>query len=178
MVTDLVRPLVARLAAFEAEAHGVLAAHESSRSRVVIIEDSYRQLAALSVQQDDLLRQALRCAENGLFRAAHVMAWAAFMDFIEEKLQSDGLAKLRARYSAWAGKDIAEMREHVSEYQLLEATRELGLCTKNETKALHGLLQRRNECAHPSDYHPGLNETLGYLAELLQRIALLQPRTL
>ncbi len=49
---------------------------------------------------------------------------------------------------------------------------------KNEARALHGLLQRRNECAHSTDYYPGLNETLGYLAELFQRVTLLQPRTL
>ena len=177
-MTDLVPFWVSRLAAFESEAHASLATHESSRSRVVILEDTYRQLAALSVRQDDLMRQALRCAENGLYRAAHVMAWAAFMDFVEEKLQSDGLAKLRARYPSWQGKDIAEMREYVPEFQFLEATRELGLCTKNEAKALQGLLQRRNECAHPTDYYPGLNETLGYLAELFQRVTLLQPRTL
>jgi hypothetical protein len=41
-------------------------------------------------------------------------------------------------------------------------------------KALHGLLNRRNECAHPSDYFPNFNETLGYLAELFQRVAFLQ----
>ena len=43
---------------------------------------------------------------------------------------------------------------------------------------LHGLLTRRNECAHPSTYLPGLNETLGYIAETLNRIEYLQPRSL
>ena len=43
-------------------------------------------------------------------------------------------------------------------------------------KALHGLLNRRNECAHPSDYFPDLNETLGYLSELFQRIEYLERR--
>jgi hypothetical protein len=43
-------------------------------------------------------------------------------------------------------------------------------------KALHGLLSRRNECAHASDYFPDLNETLGYVVELFQRIAYLQKR--
>ena len=31
--------------------------------------------------------------ENELYRASHVMVWAGFMDFLEEKLGSDGFAK-------------------------------------------------------------------------------------
>ena len=169
---------VARLATLEAEAHAILASHESSRSRVVVVEETYRKLSAMSVRQDELMRQALRCAEHGLYRAAHVMAWVAFMDLMEEKLASDGLVKLRARFPAWRGRDIAEMSEYVPEFQFLAAARELGLCTKNETRVLHGLLQRRNDCAHPSGYNPGLNETLGYVTELLNHMALLHPKTL
>jgi hypothetical protein len=63
-------------------------------------------------------------------------------------------------------------------FQLIEAARDLGLCTRTEMKALHGLLNKRNECAHPSDYFPLVNETLGYVAEVLQRIGQLQLRRL
>ncbi len=45
-------------------------------------------------------------------------------------------------------------------------------------KALHGLLNKRNECAHPEDYYPSLNDTLGYLDEIFKRIGMLQSRTL
>ncbi len=61
---------------------------------------------------------------------------------------------------------------------MIEAARDVGLCRKNEVKALLGLLNKRNECAHPSDFYPGLNHTLGFVSELLQRIERLQPRTL
>ncbi len=124
------------------------------------------------------MKQSLRCTEEGLYRAAHVMAWAAFMDFLEEKFQSDGLVKLRAARTAWKGKNIEEVREYVNEYQLVEACQDLGLSTKNEVKALLGLLNKRNECAHPSNYYPQLNETLGYISEVIQRIKTLQPKTL
>jgi len=116
--------------------------------------------------------------ENGLFRAAHVMGWAAFMDFLEEKFQSDGLAKLRAARLSWKGATIEEMREYVPERQLVEATKDLGLATKNEMGALVALLNRRNDCAHPSSYYPQLNETLGYLSEVMQRISHLKDKTL
>ena len=124
------------------------------------------------------MRQALRCVENELFRAAHVMAWAAFMDFLEEKLASDGLAKVRNVRATWKAKSIEELREHQPEYQIVDVAQAIGLCGKSETKALLGLLNKRNECAHPSGYYPHLNETLGYISELLQRLGRLAPKTL
>jgi hypothetical protein len=175
---EILTELVSKARAFEQEAHAILAVHETSVSRVVLLEDTYSQLSDLSLRQDGLIRQALRCIENALFRAAHVMAWAGFIDFVEEKLASDGLKKLRQARPNWRIKTMVELRERVPEYQLIEACRDVGLCSKNETKALLGLLNKRNECAHPSNYFPGLNESLGYISELLQRIELLQDRQL
>lgn len=176
---DRIRELISSARDFERQAHALLAIYESSsKSRVVVLEETYRSLGALNLRQDDLMKQALRCTEAGLFRAAHVMAWAAFMDFLEEKYQSDGLVKLRSARTAWKGKNIEEMREYVNEYQLVEASQDLGLSSKNEVKALHGLLNKRNECAHPSNYYPQLNDTLGYISEVLQRITTIKPKTL
>lgn len=170
--------LLGRIRAFEREAHGILAVHEAAPSRLVLLEDTYKKLGALALSQDDLLRQALRCIENELYRAAHVMAWAAFMDFLEEKLASDGLVRVRALRPAWKASSVEELRDNVIEYQLLEVARDLGLCGKTEAKALQGLLSKRNECAHPSAYFPSMNETLGYVTEVLNRISTLQPKTL
>lgn len=174
----LLRDWSARVAAFEREAHSILGQHESSKSRVVLLDDTYSRLNALNLRQDDLMRQALRCAEEGVYRAAHVMAWAAFMDYLEEKLTADGLVKLKTLRPSWKGATMDEMREYVPERQLVEATQPLGLCTKNQMNALVSLLNRRNECAHPSTYYPGLNETLGYISEVLQRLQTLMPKSL
>jgi hypothetical protein len=100
------------------------------------------------------------------------------MDLLEEKLASDGLVKLRAAKAAWKAGSVEELRETAVEYQLIEAAKELGLCTKTEMKALHGMLNKRNECAHPNDFFPDMNITLGYISELLTRVATLQPKTL
>lgn len=167
-----------KIRAFEREAHNILSTHEASASRIILLEDTYKELSALSIRQDELFRQALRCVENGLFRAAHVMAWAGFMDFLEEKLSSDGFKKLKLARPNWQITTVENLREQVPEYQLIEATKDVKLCTKNEVKALIGLLNKRNECAHPSNYFPGLNETLGYVSEILQRLHHLQPKML
>ncbi len=173
---DEIRAVVERVRLFEQEAHSILGVHEASKSRVVLLEDTYNQLGTLSLKQDELFRQALQCMENSLFRAAHVMAWAGFVDFLEDKLESDGFKKLHAARSRWKFNTVEDLRERYSEHAIVEASRDAGLCGKNETKALLGLLTRRNECAHPSDYIPGLNETLGYISELFHRIETLRAK--
>lgn len=170
---------IARARRFEIAAHEILGKHEDSEaSRVFILETVYDRLAVLNLRQDDMLKQALRCAENGLYRAAHVMAWAACMDYIEEKLSADGLAALRSAHPKWVGRDMHEIAESVPEFQLVESLEAVGLSSKSEKNALIGLLRRRNECAHPTGYLPRINETLGYIDEVLQRIQRLAPRSL
>uniref|UniRef100_UPI001C5BCF17 hypothetical protein n=1 Tax=Archaeoglobus fulgidus TaxID=2234 RepID=UPI001C5BCF17 len=62
------------------------------------------------------------------------------------------------------------------DFQIFEAAKDVGILNKSDMKTLQGLLSKRNECAHPSDYFPDLNETLGYISELLKRIKILQMR--
>jgi hypothetical protein len=168
--------VIQRTRAFERQAHEILSHAESAISRVITLEDSYKKLSGLSIKQDELFRQALRCIEHGLYRAAHVMVWAGFMDFIEEKLSIRKMKKLKIARSNWNYASMEELRENVSEYQIIEACKDVKLCRKNEVKALHGLLNKRNECAHPSDFYPLLNETLGFISELMQRVKNLKPR--
>jgi hypothetical protein len=171
-----IEDILRKVKVFEQEAHTILAQHETSPSRLILLEDTYGKLNKLSLQQDDLLRQALRCVENELYRAAHVMSWAAFMDFLEEKLASDGFNKLRNIRPIWKTSSVEDLRDNHVEFQIIEVAKDLGLYTKTEMKALHGLLNKRNECAHPSSYFPGLNESLGYVSELINRIDMLQQR--
>jgi hypothetical protein len=174
---EILRNLLVRAHAFENAAHRILAKHETTVYRVITIEDTYRTLTGLSIQQDRLFRDALRCVESQLFRAAHVMAWAAFIDYLEDKMVAEYLADIQAARSRWAFSNKEELREQATEHQLIIVCREIRLFTKNEEKAFHGLLNTRNECAHPSEYNPALNETLGYISQLLNRISTLQPKT-
>lgn len=107
------------------------------------------------------------------------MAWAVLIDMIEQKLASDGLMKVHAARPSW-GKfaTIDELRENVHEHQFIEVAREVKLISKTEAKSLLGLLAKRNECAHPSGFTPGLNDSLGYVADVLNRIEKLSQRTL
>ncbi|MEE9554187.1 MAG: hypothetical protein V3W18_07810 [candidate division Zixibacteria bacterium] len=158
---------------FVGEAHKILSIQESSTSRVIVLDKTYKQLAVLSLKQDELIRQALRCVENKLYRASHVIAWAAIMDFIEEKISTNGLKELTMIRPKWKTSSLEELREYHSEYQIIEAGRDLSLYGKNMCKALLGFLNTRNECAHPSNYYPDMNETLGYISNILNRIKMI-----
>jgi hypothetical protein len=170
--------LIEKVRLFERRAHSIPATHEASKSRIVVLGETYSKLKGLSLKQDDLLRQSLRCIETGLFRAAHVMGWAGFIDFIEEKLASDGFKKVKGVRPKWSIATVEDLRENYADFQVIEVAKLVGICNKTEMKALHGLLNKRNESAHPSDYFPDLNETLGYLSEILHRIQAIQPRRL
>lgn len=157
---------------FQEEVHQQLAKYEgSAKSRVISLRESYARLAGLSLQQDELFRQAMQCVEQGIYRAAIVMAWAAFMDVLEQKLGEDGYAKVRAAKSGWSKLlTVEDLHEITNDFQVIETAKDLKVLNKSEMKTIHGLLSKRNECAHPSGYTTDLNESLGYVAELLNRV--------
>jgi hypothetical protein len=82
---------------------------------------------------------------------------------------------VRCKRLALSGTSPPEDLREWGEFAVIEAGKEAGAYSKTTMKALHGLLNRRNECAHPSEYFPDLNETLGYIGELFKRIKQLQP---
>lgn len=159
--------------AYEAEAGTILSSVESSKARRFTLEVSYKRLDSLSLKQDDLFRQSFRCIEHELYRAAHVIAWAAFMDFLHVYLASGWLAAVQSARPKWKVKQAEDLRNW-SDHQVIETCTEVKMVSKTVMKGLHGLLNKRNECAHPEDYYPGLNDTLGYMDELFKRIEHIQ----
>ena len=165
------------LQAFQKEAHEILAKYGSPSARVVTLHELRASLRGLSLRQDDLFEQAIKCAENELFYAAHVMSWVAFIDFLQQKLASDKLVAVHAARPKWyRWKTIEELRENVRDYQLVEVAKDLALVTKNDMKSLHGQLARRNDCAHPSSYEPTMNSAIGYIDELLRQVGKIQQK--
>jgi hypothetical protein len=161
--------------ALKVEAEQILGQVESSKARRVTLDASYKNLGNLSLKQDDLFRQALRCVEFELYRAAHVMAWAAFVDFLHQYLVDKRLQQLQAARPKWNVIHAEDLRLY-TDYQVIEVAAVVGLLTKPVSKGLQGLLSKRNECAHPEDYFPGLNDTLGYIDELFKRAEFIRDR--
>lgn len=165
--------LLGKVVALNAEAQRILATHEAPPARTITLEDSYKRLGALSLEQRELFLESLRAVETELFRAAHVLAWAGFVDFLHNHLAADGLVAVNAARPKWNLTTADDLRER-ADYHVIKAAKEAGFYPKSVMKALHGLLTKRNESAHPSEYFPDFNETLGYMSELFQRIAYLQ----
>ncbi len=177
MTDRLLDEALRRVADLEVDARSLLGKYEAAPERVVTLEQSYDRLSALSVDQDELFREALRAVEAGLFRAAHVLAWAGFVDFLHNYLWDHyraGLVTERPKWSLTSAEDLREQTDH----SVIEAGRQISAYSKTPMKALHGLLNTRNECAHPSDFFPDLNDALGYMSSLFKRIDFLQCKIL
>lgn len=158
----------------QVELSKLLAKREKSLHRVMTLTESYEKLTKLNLKQDKLFREALQCAEHGLYRSAHVTSFAALMDFVHEWIATDKkrLLVIQENYPTWNIKQAADLREQ-KDYTLFEVLKKQGLITNSMMKALQGLLAKRNECAHPEEYEPGINDTLGYLDEVMKRMAVL-----
>lgn len=153
----------------ERDLRSILATHEASSDRVVSLEGSYSKLSGLSLDQDELFRESLRAIEQELYRAAHVLAWAGFIDWLHEQLIAGYLKPLNAARPKWSIKKAEDLRNW-GDFQVIEAGKDVKMYAAATMRALHGYLDRRNECAHPSDFFPDLNMTLGYVADLFDRI--------
>ena len=170
MLEDILR----RVSSFQKEAHLVLSVDETALSRVVILDNTYNNLRKMSLKQDELLRQALRCVENELYRAAHILAWTALMDLTETILASDNFRKLNVVRSKWNVLSLDDLRDNWTEFQIIETCKDLKLMSKGEVRMVHGFLGKRNLCAHPSDFFPDYNQTLGYIADILSTMKTLR----
>jgi hypothetical protein len=121
--------------AFSNSAHNILSKHETSKSRVIVLEDTYKKLESLSIKQDDLFRQSLRCMENELYRAAHLMAWAGLVDFFEEVLVKSNFIQINKVRAKWNIKSIYDLREKFPDSQIIDAMRDANYFTKNDSKS-------------------------------------------
>jgi len=175
---DLILRFQKKLLDFNQDAHQILGIHEgASKSRVIVLRrDSYKRLQKLSIKQQALFEESLGCAEAGHFRSAIILAWVGFMSFVLDKVDAHGLQNLAKQGSSWNHKTIEEVSEKHADYRIFEALRDTGLFTGKETTAFHGLLSRRNECAHPSSHTPDANQALGYISEIFSRIEQVQKK--
>jgi hypothetical protein len=65
------------------------------------LEGSYSTLQNLSLDQDQIFRESLQALEGKLFQAAHVLAWAAFVDYLHGYLIPEYLGALQTARPKW-----------------------------------------------------------------------------
>ena len=151
---------------FRKEANALLSKHETSVTRVLDMQKTLKQIASLNLKQQYLLDEAVDCIQHESFRAAHVIAWAAMADYLEEWLIEDKKGNLVQHRPNWNITSVEAMMEKTGEHDVIVTLRVCGYIKKNTEQSLIALLKRRNLCAHPTGYDPDLNMTVGFVSEL------------
>lgn len=168
---DLIEHIRISASTFETEAKVILAKCEDSTTRVISVSSSREKLKNLSIVGKVYLEEALGSVERGFYLSAIITSWVAFIDTLEEKIAEKNFSNLHAIGAPWTNySSLEDLREFVSEHSLIEVAHKMKLLSKTEKKAIHGLLAKRNEVAHPSGYIPDMNESLGYISEIMKRI--------
>ncbi|BBL72605.1 hypothetical protein [Methylogaea oryzae] len=157
-------------------AHVVLATHEQSASRVILLEDLVKKLSVAPVDVQDYFREATTCLEQGLYRSGVVLAWAGHFHVFSETLFLKHEAEIRSARPKWMFKDLPDLKEQVAEAHLLDVGKEVKFIGKAVLRVLQGQLSVRNQCAHPTLYRPSMNSAIGYVDEMVrQTLGYIQP---
>lgn len=160
---------VNKVARAEKEAHSILAQHEVSNSRVILLEDLIKKISGSPVDVQDYFKEAIRCLEIGVNRAAIVFSWAGHFHVLSEKLFNNHESDIRLKRPKWNFSDLVELKEKYPESQILDIAKDVNYVKKAELKILQGQLSKRNQCAHPTLYQPSLNTAVGYVDEMIRQ---------
>jgi len=116
--------------------------------------------------EQEYLKEAVECAEQGHFRAAIILGWAAAVDRIQQIIMKNGLEKFNnasvrmsaistGRYKRFKKKfniqNLSDLRMTVFDNDLLWILEFIGLVDGNEHEKLEICLTMRNTCAHPGE---------------------------
>ncbi len=151
------------------EAHAILSIHESSPSRVVLLEELVKKLSGTPIDVQEYFKESIKCLESGLFRAAVVFSWAGHFDVYSEYLYRTHEADIRLIRKNWGFKDVVELREKYAESQILDVGKDVNFINKAKLRILQGQLSQRNSCAHPTMYKPSMNATIGYVDQMVSQ---------
>lgn len=160
-------PLVRKSRLAEKAAHDVLSQHELSSSRIIHLEALSKRLSGAPVDVQNYFKEAITCLEQGLYRAAIVMAWAGHFNVFFEALYQKHEANIRNERPKWKFKDLSELKESYAEAQLLEVAKAVKFIKRAELRIMDGQLSVRNQCAHPTMYRPSHNSSIGYVDEMI-----------
>lgn len=171
-----VLPLVRKSRLAKKAAHEVLSQHELSSSRIIHLEALSKRLSGAPVDVQNYFKEAITCLEQGLYRAAIVMAWAGHFNVFFEALYQKHEAEIRNARPRWSFKDLGELKESHAEAHLLEVAKVVQFIKRAELRIMDGQLSVRNQCAHPTMYRPSHNSAIGYVDEMItQTIKYIKP---
>ena len=165
----LLRDLVDEVTALDADHRTVVGAVAKTKARAATVEAALHTIHGLTTRQTDLLTEAALAIRFGLYRSAFVSAFAAVADELTERIDRKGHLATIAAARRWKLTTVEDLQDQ-SDFNVAEAAKDATTISKAQMKSFHGLLHRRNQCAHPSGYTPTLDEALGYVSEVVRLI--------
>jgi hypothetical protein len=165
----LLRRVIDEVGALERDHNAVLANVQRSKARAATVEATLSAISTLSPRQSDLLTEAALAVKYQLYRSATVASFAAVVDALHQRIDRKGHVAIIAAARKWKLATVDDLQEYAN-HQVAEAARDAATISKAQMKSVHGLLHRRNQCAHPTGYSPTLDEALGFISEALALI--------
>ncbi|WP_139184206.1 hypothetical protein [Tsukamurella pulmonis] len=127
----------------------------------------------------DYLREAVSAYENGLYRAAILMTWAATIEHLYGVVagRKNGVKDIQAKNLSRYGssKNYREVKKsddllYLSESQFIQLGEDVGMYNRNARQVLIERLNLRNRCGHPTGYKPGREEAVVFIESLTLNI--------
>jgi hypothetical protein len=138
--------------------------------------DVLREVAVLSAMSSSEFGTAHKALEQNLLRPAHVAAWNGYVALAIMRLADNDFDDLRKARPKWTGSSVEELAMRTPGRALIDLLVEFYLVDADQEFALAELLQRRNDCAHPTSFEPTIEQTTAYLDEILTRALALAKR--
>ena len=146
---------------------------EAPRAALQSLEDA---VAGAPAGYRPYLEEAVACYDNGLFRAAILMVWAAVMEHLYMTAAShrNGIRSFETVNKSRFGtsKNYRQIKKrddflYLRDRDFIQLAEDAGMLNKTARILLHEQLDLRNRCGHPTKYKPGREETVIFIESLL-----------
>lgn len=160
-------------------AYGSPIADTTRQSPRAALESLEEAVADAPAEFREYLKEALGCYNNGLFRAAVLMVWAATMQhlYMVASRRPGGLKAFEAANLKRLGgsKNYRKIRKgddflYLRDWDFIQFGEDAGMFNRNLRRKLHQRLELRNDCGHPTKYKPGRDETVVFIESLILNV--------
>lgn len=142
--------------------------------------ESLRQAATRAPSEySEYLNEAVTCYENGLYRAAILMVWAATVEHLYGVVSNhrNGFREFethnQARYGSSNNYHRIRKKDdflYLREQQFIQLAEDAGMINRNARELLNDRLKLRNLCGHPTQYQPGREESVVFVESLMLNV--------
>lgn len=121
--------------------------------------------------EKEFLMEAVRCLENGAYRAGIIFIWNYAIRTIHHRLLKHSLNSLNTavknHYPNAKNIKTEDDFAYIKESIVLKAAQDLGEFDKNQKQVLEKWLDERNFCSHPGKYKPTPTKAMSCIEDII-----------